>query len=120
MYYSQFIGTEKSGDTVRILCAWIKVSSGNAQEPTLTPAKMYDGNKGVRDATFVVPDGNDLTIIKLAANLGSDPDKAKLQEALADTAVVKNEYVILQDEVPLFKGNYKTAIGLMSFKQQPW
>ena len=50
----------------------------------------------------------------------SDTDTASINKAFKDTAIAKNEYVILQDDVPLFKGRYKTAVGIMNFKQQPW
>jgi len=70
---------------------------------------MYDGKKGVRDAAFIIPDDNQRMALQLAGGGG-----------LSDTAVSKKEYVILQDEVPLFKKSYRTAIGIMSFKQQAW
>jgi len=122
IYYSQFVGTEKTtGDTVRILAAWIAVPSENGGAPTFTSASLYDGQKGVRDASFLIPDENQRMIINMAAGLsGGDDDTAKINKAINDTAVAKNENVILPDEVPLFKGNYKTAVGVMNFKQQPW
>lgn len=122
IYYSQFVGTEKAtGDTVRILAGWIAVPSENGGAPTFTSASLYNGKKGVRDATFLIPDENQRMIMNMGAGLsGGDDDTAKINKAINDTAVAKNEYVILPDEVPLFKGNYKTAVGVMNFTQQPW
>ena len=122
VYYSQFIGIEKgTGDTVRILAAWIQIPAESGSVPTLTPASMFDGQKGIREAAFVIPDNNQLSSIKIANSLAdAEGDTARINKAMADTAIQQNEYVILQDDVPLFRGKYKTAIGIMDFKQQPW
>ncbi|MDO6430174.1 hypothetical protein Q4E93_06235 [Flavitalea sp. BT771] len=126
VYYSQFIGKEKgSGDTVRILAAWIGVppATGEGDGPVLTPAAMFDGKKGIREATFLIPDNNQLTTIKLGNSIvdaEAAGDTAKLNKAVADTSAPTTDYVILQNDVPLFKGSYKTAVGIMNFRQQPW
>jgi hypothetical protein len=84
---------------------------------------MFDGRKGIHEATFLVPDQNLLSTIRLGnslADVEDQVDKAKLNKVVADTSLPTTEYVILQDSVPLFKGNYKTAVGIMHFSQQPW
>lgn len=123
VYYSQFVGKEKAtGDTVRILAAWISIPSDTGNAPTLTSASLFDGAKGIHEATFLIPDNSQRMIMQMGADLpgSKDIDTASINKAINDTAVAKNEYVILQDDVPLFKGNYKTAVGIMNFKQQPW
>jgi hypothetical protein len=122
VYYSQFIGKEKStGDTVRILAAWITVPQETGNAPVLTAADLFDGQKGVHDATFVIPDDNQRTMMNMAVGLhGANVDTAQINKAVNDAAAPTSDFVILQDDVPLFKGNYKTAIGLLNFKQQPW
>ena len=127
-YYSQFIGIEKStGDTVRILASWIRGPlPPNAPEGThllLNAAYMFDSTKGVTDAVFTIPDYHDRRLMNFDIMMDDDEqktDSAEIEKAMSDTATPKNEYVILRDEVPLFKGNYRTAIGIMNFKQKPW
>ena len=60
LYYSQFVVVDKStGDTTRILAAMVSVDSvpGSASEIYI-PADEFDGKKGVVDAIFEAPGGN--------------------------------------------------------------
>lgn len=121
LYYSQFIGIDKTtGDTVRVLAAVISVENGGEDGKTvLTPAPMYDFDKGMRDATFRVPTENDKLLISMMPALqGEAPDPAKLNSTAQDTTV--NEYVLIPQGQPFFSRHYKTVVGILSFKDQPW
>jgi hypothetical protein len=119
--YCQFIGVDKTaGDTVRILATVINVEgAGEDGKGVLTPATMYDFDKGIRDATFKVPTEDDKRMIAMMPALqGGQPDAAKLSLVEKDTAV--NEYVLIPQGEPFFSRHYKTVVGILSFKQQPW
>lgn len=119
--YCQFIGIDKStADTVRILATVINVEdAGEDGKPVMTPATSYSIDKGIRDATFMVPTENDKRMIALLPTLhGGKPDVTKLSAAAEDTVV--NGYVLIPRGQPFFTRHYKTVVGILSFKQQPW
>lgn len=125
MNYSQFIVKNKiSGDTIRILAAYITVDTATGPSNyVFTPALAYDSKKGMREATFEVPNNDELAMLRLEAATSDDgnADVDKMNAAFAhnDTAI-KKEYVITYKDVPLFAAHYKTAIGVLHFKQNPW
>ena len=119
--YCQFIGIDKTtGDTVRILATVINVEeAGTDGKPVLTPATTYDFDKGIRDATFRVPTEDDKRMIALLPALqGGQTDVTKLNSVAESTPV--NEYVLIPQGEPFFARHYKTVVGILSFKQQPW
>ena len=119
--YCQFIGMDKTaGDTVRVLVAAINLEgAGEDGKGVLTPATTYDFDKGVRDAIFKVPTENDKSMIAMMPALqGGQPDASKLNSAVSGGAV--NEYVFIPQGEPFFARHYKTVVGILSFKQQPW
>ena len=46
-------------------------------------------------------------------------DTAEITRSLHDTTPLKNQAVIIQKDIPLFNGNYKTAIGILKFEEKP-
>ena len=124
--YCQFIGiNEATEDTVRILTAYINVAQpglGENGTPVFTSPLLFDGHKGVREATFKIPDDKDKMMIKLAPELekaGNNPAGHEIDSAATANAV-KKEYVTIHDDIPLFSTPRKTVVGLLIFKQQPW
>jgi len=119
--YCQFIGIDKtSRDTVRVLATVISVENGGEDgKPVMTPATMYDFDKGIRDAIFKVPTADDKMMIAMMPGLqGGAPDVAKLNSAVQDTTL--NGYVLIPEGQPFFTRHYKTVVGILSFKDQPW
>lgn len=120
--YCQFIGVDKTtGDTVRVLATVISVENGGDDgKPVLTDATMYDFDKGIRDATFRVPTDNDKLMIAMlpAEHAGGKPDLPKINERLQDIKV--KGYVLIPQGQPFFSRHYKTVVGILSFKDQPW
>lgn len=120
--YCQFIGVDKTtGDTVRVLATVISVENGDDDgKPVLTDATMYDFDKGIRDATFRVPTDNDKLMIAMlpAEHAGGKPDLPKINERLQDIKV--KGYVLIPQGQPFFSRHYKTVVGILSFKDQPW
>jgi hypothetical protein len=119
--YCQFIVINKTTeDTLRILAAVINVEDpGSEGKPALSPSTIYDFDKGIRDATFKIPTDDDKMIIKMMPGLqGAATDPKQLNSDLNSTAI--KEFVMLPDGVPFFARHYKTVLGILSFKQQPW
>lgn len=119
--YCQYIGFDKTaGDTVRVLAAAISVEGASENgKSVLTPATTYDFDKGVRDAIFKVPTDDDKKMIAMMPALqGGQPDAAKLDSAVSGGGV--NEYVFIPQREPFFARHYKTVVGILSFKEQPW
>lgn len=119
LHYCQFIGiTQATGDTVRILTAAINFEGGSTDgKPVLTPSSTYDFDKGVRDALFNVPTQNDEMIIKMMPQLQGDNPPKNLDQKKDDAV---KEYVMIPEGVPFFTRHYKTAVGILSFRQRPW
>jgi hypothetical protein len=118
--YCQFIGIDQAtGDTVRILSAAIDVDdAGAGGGPVLTPSTTYDFDKGIRDAIFRSATENDKLMLRMMPGVqGGETDVKKLN---ADLNGPVTELVMLPDGVPLFARHYKTAVGILSFKQRPW
>jgi hypothetical protein len=120
LHYCQFIGiNQTTGDTVRILTAAINVEKASTDgKSVLTPSTTYDFDKGVMDATFKVPTENDEMMIKMMPQLQGDNNVPKNIGENKDDAV--KDYVMIPEGVPFFIRHYKTAIGILSFNQQPW
>jgi hypothetical protein len=119
LYYCQFIGiNQTTGDTVRILAAALNVEEASTDgKPVLTPATTYDFDKGVTDATFKVPMENDQMMIKMMPGLQGGNVAEKVGDKLDDAV---KEYVMIPEGVPFFTRHFKTAAGILSFRQQPW
>jgi hypothetical protein len=59
-------------------------------------------------------------IMKLSGSLdGGTPDDKKLDAALKDGAP-QEEFVVSPKNIPFFDRHYKTIIGVLDCKQQPW
>jgi len=119
LYYCQFIGiNQTTGDTVRILAAAINVEEASTDgKPVLTPSSTYDFDKGITNATFKAPTEDDQMMIKMMPGLQGGNMAEKVGDKL-DNAV--NEYVMIPESVPFFTRHYRTAVGILSFTQQPW
>jgi hypothetical protein len=117
--YCQFIGiNQTSGDTIRILAAAINVEEASkGGKPVLTPSTTYDFDKGIRDATFKVPTDNDQMMIKMMSEMQAG-NVAENAGAKKDGAI--KEYIMIPEGVPFFTRHFKTALGILSFNQQPW
>jgi len=123
LYYSQFIVVDpvSGGDTTRILAAAIGVdSSAGGTGEYFSPVDAYDGQKGVFDAVYEKLSGDQNEMVSLMSDLpGENSDPEKLKSSINDTAAVK-EFVLVNKGANVFKGNYKTAKGILRFHVQPW
>jgi hypothetical protein len=119
LHYCQFIGiNQTTGDTIRILAAAINVEEASmGGKHVLTPSTTYDFDKGIRDATFKVPTDDDQMMIKMMPEMQAD-NAAENVGAKKDDEV--KEYVMIPEGVPFFTRHFKTAVGILSFAQQPW
>jgi hypothetical protein len=84
---------------------------------TYTMPMQYDMNKGVRGATFEPMDSMRTIMLNLQCSWanGVPPDT----KGSPDNGN-KTELVIYDPQIPQFERNYKTAIGVLNFKEQPW
>jgi len=123
LYYSQFLVVDKTtGDTIRILAAAIGVDSVPGSEHEIyTTVGMFDGQKKILDATFEEPSDNQRLMTDLAASIeaGGDVDLNKVTAAFTDTTK-KEEYVLINKNADIFTRKYKTAKGVLRFRDQPW
>jgi hypothetical protein len=122
-YYSQFLVVDKAtGDTTRILAALISIDSvpGSEAETYTTPG-MFDGQKRVLDATFEEPNDKQRLMLNFTASSQADgsPDLNKVNAEITDTTG-KDEYVLINKNAGIFTGKYKTAKGVLRFRDQPW
>jgi hypothetical protein len=119
LHYCQFIAiNQTTHDTIRILAAAINVEEASmGGKPVLTPSTTYDFDKGIRDATFKVPTDDDQMMIKMMPEMQTG-SVAENVGAKKDDAV--KEYVMIPEGVPFFTRHFKTAVGILSFNQQPW
>ena len=86
-------------------------------KPVLTPSTTYDFDKGIKDATFKVPTADDQMMIKMMPEMQAG-NMAENVGAKKDEAV--KEYIMIPEGVPFFTRHFKTAVGILSFTQQPW
>jgi hypothetical protein len=119
-YYPQFIGVTSTGDTVRVLSPLITVGPDN----TFTSPFMFDHTKGIDVATVQPKDSSVDMLINVYAHT-SDIEKNSKQGT--DLTKVLRQRSNAQEMIVMVKGvayfenmNYKTAIGILHFDEQPW
>lgn len=122
--YFQFIVLNKeSGDTVRVLTALIN-TPGDSDKGTYTTPSMFDGSKGVFDATFEPKNSTQNMVINLSmATREKEGDLQAIQKIMTDTnnTVTGNEWVVVNKSLQIFGNrNYKTIIGILKFGSVPW
>ena len=122
--YFQFIVVNKrSGDTVRVLTAIINVP-GESDKGTYTSPILFDGDKGVFEATFELKDSTQNMVTNLSALLGEkDHDMEAMKKIVADTSnnASGEEWVVVNKSIPIFENSkYKTTIGILKFSSVPW
>ena len=123
LYYSQFIVVDRaSGDTTRILAAMISVDSvpGSVSE-MFTPAGEFDGKKGILDASFEAPGDNNRMMLNIVANMPAGADAKNLTTTDITDTTGQKEYVLINKNADIFLSRkYKTAKGILRFRDQPW
>lgn len=122
--YFQFIVVNKeSGDTVRVLSALINVP-GDSDKGTYTSPIMFDGNKGVFEATFEPKDSMQNMMINLYTAAGEkDSNPEAMNRIITETSNTPpgDEWVVVNKSLPIFENaNYKTTIGTLKFSSIPW
>jgi hypothetical protein len=120
LHYCQFIGIdETTGDTVRILAAAIDaVEEGGDGKPVMTASTEYDFDKGVTEATFKTPTEDDKMMINMMSK--GNPDSKTVENIVTKRDTGAKAYVFIPKGIPFFSRHFKTAVGILSFQQQPW
>lgn len=121
-YYYQFLGiNHETMDTVRILASMISTQAPGEDHKTYTVVSQYDPYKRITTAYFYPPDSTQALMEKLSDSLtGKDEINTEdANTAVKDSSPV-DEYVIVNKSMPVFSRKYKTAIGLLHFKELPW
>jgi len=92
-----------------------------SENETYTTADMFDGQKKVLDATFEEPNDKQRLMLNLVASSAADgsPDLRKVDAEISDTSG-KDEYVLINKNAGVFMRKYKTAKGVLRFRDQPW
>jgi hypothetical protein len=121
--YFQFIVLNKeSGDTVRVLSAFINIP-GDSRQGTYTMPSMFDGSKGILNATFEPKDSAQAMLKYLAMIEDGKKDLPAMQEMLNDTSKIPTleEKVVINKSLPIFDDpKYKTTIGVLKFSSLPY
>jgi hypothetical protein len=124
VFYSQFLVIDNtSGDTIRILTPMISIDNP-APDTTLTYTMpmQYDMDKGVRNASFEPMDSTKNRVLNIQGNFSdgtmNNANKTGDEAFKADSSRVS--LVIYDPGIPQFEKNYKMAIGVLRFKDQPW
>jgi len=125
-YYYQFIVRNKTtGDTVRILAPLISFdeTSGSANKIYTTPLQ-YSLEKGITDASFQLKDSSHNLLLnteRLEELAKSDNMDSSIAFGTLTNEINKNELVVVNRSISLFKdARFKTAIGILHFKEMTW
>jgi len=126
VYYYQFIVVEESkNDTFRILTPLISVDKeAGLEADTYGPPLQYDPAKGVTEAIFR-PQTDAVNLLLQTDAIEAlaktqNADVMKEIKALEDSIQLKQS-VVINRRIDLFtNSNFKTAVGILHFKQMPW
>jgi len=122
-YFQFIVVNKKSGDTVRVLTALINVP-GDSDKGTYTTPTMFDGNKGVFEATFEPKDSTQNMLINLSTVVDEkDGNLQAMKEIVSDSSntVAGEEWVVVNKSLHIFENaNYKTTVGILKFGSIPW
>ena len=120
VYYPQFIVVNHmTGDTLRILTAMIAVDSvpGSVSE-IFTPPTQFDGKARVLDAVYEKPSSEQDDIMEVMATaMKNNEDVKKANAALQEP---RQDFVLVNKAEAVFMQPYKTAVGVLRFRKQPW
>lgn len=119
--YFQFIARRtQSDDIVRILLPLISVddAAGVENKTYMTPLQ-YNISKRIRYAYYQKEDSNTNLLLQ-ADRLGMKmSDTTKEINNLMDH-INANQFVVVNNSISIFSNSYKTAIGILHFKQIPY
>ncbi len=124
IYYCQFITINSSnGDTVRVLASLISFDSPeNGEVHTIhTTSAIYDGRKEITDAVFVPEDSTSTLLLNTPVDF--ETDKKDQQNVDADNLykIKRPRLLSINKSLPMLQTpSYKTVIGVLNFKEQPW
>ncbi|HEY4149975.1 MAG TPA: hypothetical protein VGM41_13645 [Chitinophagaceae bacterium] len=124
IYYCQFITINSlNGDTVRVLASLISFDSpDNGEVHTVhTTSAIYDGRKEITDAVFVPEDSTSTLILNTPVDL--ENDKKDLHNFNPDDLykIKRPQLVAINKSLPMLQTpSYKTIVGVLHFKDQPW
>lgn len=122
-YFQFLVVNKKSGDTVRVLTALINVP-GDSDKGTYTSPIMFDGNKGIFEATFEPRDGTQNMLINLSTVIDEkDGNLQDMKQIASDTSntVAGEERVVVNKSLHVFENaNCKTTVGVLKFSSIPW
>jgi hypothetical protein len=124
IYYYQFIGVDKKNDTFRILSTIISVyDDKDAANKIYTPTSQYDPEKRVASAIFYPQDStNKLAIDFSSSELSGDNKDSNFSKinSVLEGRIKKSEFVVINKSMDIFLRDYKTAFGVLHFKEIPW
>ena len=124
IYYHQFIGVDKTtNDTLRILTSFITFPApGSEKNKSARNVYLYSRTKRLTDAEIYPHD----SIMVLLQNLSEKGySESEVKDIPTDIEPLTKEikrkrFVVLNKDMDIFQRNFKTVIGVLQFKEQPW
>lgn len=121
--YYQFIVLEKgTKDTLRILTPFISVDrEAGVEIKTYATPLQYDPTKGITSAFYEPMDSSSNLLLQLE-NLVKDGEVDKSVDVQSLMGHVdKKQLVVINESLTEFSNpGYRTAIGILNFKEIPW
>ena len=120
IYYSQFLTlNEKTGDTLMILVPLISIESNEEAGKTHMNVHEFDPNKEITVAYYYPTDENtNLLLQSSSLTRDGEVDTTVTVQSLMDK-IHLNQIVVVNKEMPEFERKFKTAEGVLHFKQSP-
>ena len=119
-YFQFIVKRTQTGDTVRILLPLISVydAAGVENKTYMTPLQ-YDISKGVRYAYYQKEDSGTNLLLQIDKLVMKMSDTTKEINNLMDH-INANQYVVVNKSIDIFSYPYKTATGILYFKEIPY
>lgn len=121
VYYQQIIiKNNETGDTLTILCPLLKIpqADANTGRVYIEPNEI-NYEKRIADATFERKNNSMNTLLQMLGDITESENKSVDLTAYMNDRMVKNELVAVNRSLPIFKNNFKTVIGILSFNIDP-
>jgi hypothetical protein len=126
IYYYQFIVRDKeTGDTLRILAPLISIDESTGLENKIyTTPLQYSIEKGITDAFYEPKDSTHNLALQTEeweelAKTSTGDSAYTLERPLYQ--ITRTQLVVVNKSFPMFENrHYKSAIGILNFKEMPW
>ncbi|HYE54818.1 MAG TPA: hypothetical protein VD996_08250 [Chitinophagaceae bacterium] len=118
IYYHQFITIdEKTSDTFKVISALICVDSAGSVNGTYAPVSQFNPTKGILNVSLEKQDSTHQFLLKTITLTDDQHTGPGLD---LNKPLTAKQVVTLNKSLDIFSKPYKTYIGILHFKEQPW